>query len=76
MEYGEVVLSRRSIRGFKPVPVPKALIREVIEIAIRAPSSFNTQTWHFDVLTGEPLDRDRADGPDRRRGRRASGAVQ
>ncbi|MEQ1863690.1 MAG: nitroreductase [Micropepsaceae bacterium] len=60
MHYDDVVRGRRSIRGYKPVPVPKALIREVIEIAMRAPSSLNTQPWHFHVVTGSPLDRIRA----------------
>lgn len=48
---------RRSIRGYKPDPVPKELIREIVEIASRAPSSMNTQPWHFHVVTGEPPDR-------------------
>ncbi|ATQ45038.1 nitroreductase [Caulobacter mirabilis] len=60
MSYEEVVVGRRSIRGYKPDPVPRALIREVIDIAMRAPSSLNTQPWNFYVLTGEPLDRIRA----------------
>ena len=57
LEYETVVRGRRSIRGFKPEPVPKSLIREVIELAMRAPSSLNTQPWNFYVVTGEPLDR-------------------
>ena len=65
MEYDEVVLGRRSIRGFRPEPVPRSLIREVIRIAIRAPSSLNTQPWHFHVVTGEPLDRIRAGNTER-----------
>ncbi|MCY4343018.1 MAG: nitroreductase [Gammaproteobacteria bacterium] len=65
MEYDEVVLGRRSIRGYKPVPVPKALIREVIGVAMRAPSSLNTQPWHFHVVTGAPLDRIRQGNTER-----------
>lgn len=65
MEYDEVVLGRRSIRGFRNEPVPKALIREVVEIAMRAPSSLNTQPWHFHVVTGEPLDRIREGNTER-----------
>ena len=65
MEYDEVVLGRRSIRGYKPVPVPKALIREVIGIAMRAPSSLNTQPWNFHVVAGEPLDRIRKGNTER-----------
>ena len=65
MQYDEVVLGRRSIRGFKADPVPKSLIREVIEMAIRAPSSLNTQPWHFYIVTGEPLDRIRKGNTER-----------
>jgi nitroreductase len=60
-----VVQGRRSIRGYKPIPVPKALIREVIEMAMRAPSSLNTQPWNFYVIAGEPLDRIRAGNTER-----------
>ena len=55
--FDDVVLGRRSIRGFARTPVPKALIKEIIELAMRAPSSLNTQPWNFYVLTGDPLDR-------------------
>ncbi|MDR3469718.1 MAG: nitroreductase [Xanthobacteraceae bacterium] len=55
--FDDVVLGRRSIRGFTPKPVPKALIKEIIGLAMRAPSSLNTQPWHFHVVTGAPLDR-------------------
>jgi len=65
VEYDEVVLGRRSTRGYKPDPVPKALIKEVIEIAMRAPSSLNTQPWNFYVVAGEPLDRIRAGNTER-----------
>ena len=63
--FDDVVLGRRSTRGFKREPVPKALIREVIELAMRAPSSLNTQPWNFYVVTGEPLDRIRAGNTER-----------
>lgn len=56
MEYEEVVLGRRSIRGYLDKPIPKALIRGVIEMAIRAPSSLNTQPWNFYAVAGEVLD--------------------
>jgi nitroreductase len=57
LTYDNVVLGRRSIRGFARTAVPKAVIKEIIELAMRAPSSLNTQPWNFYVLTGEPLDR-------------------
>jgi len=53
--YAEVVLGRRSIRGYLDKPVPRALIEEVLALAMRSPSSMNTQPWHFHVITGEPL---------------------
>ena len=57
MEFDEVVRSRRSIRGFQKKPVPKALIREILELAMRAPTSLNSQPWNFYVVTGDVLDR-------------------
>jgi len=57
MEFDEVIKGRRSIRGYLKKPVPKALVREVLEIAMRAPTSLNTQPWNFYVVAGEVLDR-------------------
>ena len=65
MDYDEVVLGRRSIRGYKPDPVPRALIEEVLGLAMRAPSSKNTQPWHFYVVTGAALDRIRRGNTER-----------
>lgn len=65
MGYDEVVLGRRSIRGFLPKPVPMALIREILALAMRSPSSMNTQPWNFTVVTGEPLNRIRAGNTER-----------
>jgi nitroreductase len=60
MEYDDVILGRRSIRGYKPDPVPRTLIEEVLRLAMRAPSSYNSQPYNFHVITGEPLERIRA----------------
>ena len=57
MDYEEIALARRSIRGYKPDPIPREILEEIIHIAKQAPSSMNTQPWHFHVLTGEPLER-------------------
>ena len=56
MEYHEVINGRRSTRGFLKKPVPMEVLKEVIELAVRAPSSMNTQPWHFHIVTGEVLD--------------------
>lgn len=65
MQYDETVLGRRSIRGYKQEPVPKSVVREIIELAMRAPSSMNTQPWNFYVLTGDPLDKVRSGNVER-----------
>ena len=63
--YAEVVLGRRSIRGYLKKPVPRALIEDVLTMAMRSPSSMNTQPYHFHVITGEPLDRIRKGNTER-----------
>jgi len=42
MDILEAIRGRKSIRGFKQEPVPKEKIREILEIATRAPSAMNT----------------------------------
>lgn len=65
MDYDDVLLGRRSIRGYKPDPVPQKLIEEILTIAMRAPTSMNTQPWNFYVITGEPLARIRQGNTER-----------
>ena len=65
MQFDDVLLGRRSVRGYKPDPVPKALIEEVLTLAMRSPSSMNTQPWNFTVISGEPLDLIRAGNTER-----------
>lgn len=65
MDFETLVRERRSIRGYKPDPVPKEVIEEIIEIAKGAPSSMNTQPWFFHVVTGEPLERIRKGNSER-----------
>ena len=65
MQFDDVLLGRRSIRGYKPDPVPKALIEEILALAMRSPSSMNTQPWNFTVVSGEPLNRIRAGNTER-----------
>ena len=43
--------SRRSIRRFRPDPVPAAVIRRILETATYAPSAHNNQPWRFAVVT-------------------------
>lgn len=65
MQYDEVVLGRRSIRGYLSKEVPQSLIEEVLEVAMRAPTSLNTQPWNFYVVAGAVLDKIRAGNTER-----------
>ena len=53
----EAITSRRSVRGFRPDPVPIETVREILAVATRAPSMTNTQPWRVYVLTGAARDR-------------------
>jgi nitroreductase len=44
------LISRRSIRKFKPNPVPDELILKVLDVARYAPSARNSQPWVFIVV--------------------------
>lgn len=65
MAYDEVVLGRRSIRGFSDQEVTREVVEQIIDLARRAPSSLNSQPWNFYVVTGEPLERIRAGNVER-----------
>ena len=55
MELITAIEERKSIRKFKSDPVPRAILEEILEIALRAPSAINTQPWEFWVVGGETL---------------------
>ncbi|MFC1904299.1 nitroreductase [Chloroflexota bacterium] len=55
MDVIEAIRSRKSIRGYKPDPVPKEVLREILDIATHSPSAINTQPWEITVVTGEVL---------------------
>ena len=59
----DVVSRRRSMRDFKPDPVPRELIESVFHTAQRAPSNCNTQPWFVHVVTGETLEHLRQELP-------------
>jgi nitroreductase len=46
------IVSRRSVRAYRPLPVPRELIERILNLAARAPSGTNTQPWKVTVLTG------------------------
>lgn len=53
MRLDEALLRRSSTRAFRPDPVPRALIEEILTLANRAPSGTNVQPWKVHVVTGE-----------------------
>ena len=57
MDLIEAIKSRKSIRGYKPDPVPKEVLQEILEVASRAPSSMNIQPWEFTVIAGEVMEK-------------------
>ena len=56
MEFQDTIKERKSIRGFLDKPVPKAVLNQILEISVRAPSTKNAQPWHFYVVAGETLE--------------------
>ncbi len=54
-EVEKLILERRSVRNFKPDPVPEPLIRRVLEAGRFAPSGGNCQPWKFIVVTNKAL---------------------
>ncbi len=57
----EAIEKRRSIRKFRPDPVPDECIHEMIESARLAPSGCNAQPWRFKVVREPAVRRQLAD---------------
>jgi nitroreductase len=53
MQTREAIASRRSIRTFKPDPVPRELVEHLLLAGVQAPSAGNRQPWEFVVVQGE-----------------------
>jgi nitroreductase len=50
LDVPSAILQRRSIKNFKPDPIDPALLNQIIELTIAAPSSFNIQDWRIVVV--------------------------
>jgi len=46
----EAIEKRRSIRKFKPDPVPDEMVDQILEAARLAPSGTNRQPWRFQII--------------------------
>ena len=49
--------TRRSVRAYKPDPVPAEMVREIVALGRHAPSGSNIQPWRVHVMTGATLKR-------------------
>lgn len=57
MDVDTAIKSRISTRVFKPDPLPKALVREILDVARWAPSGGNVQPWKVIAVTGAERDK-------------------
>jgi F420 biosynthesis protein FbiB-like protein len=51
LPFSELVRGRRSVRSYRPDPVPRELVERVLEAARWAPSPHGRMPWRFVVLT-------------------------
>ncbi|MHB8646003.1 MAG: TIGR03668 family PPOX class F420-dependent oxidoreductase [Thermomicrobiales bacterium] len=51
LDFDALVRGRRSVRAFRPDPVPRGLIERVLDAARWAPSPHGRQPWRFAVIT-------------------------
>ena len=51
MEFYEAVMTRRSVRSYRPDPVPEDALNRILEAVKMAPSGSNRQPWKFIVVT-------------------------
>ncbi len=56
MDIVEAIRLRKSIRAFKPDAVPQEILKEILELALHAPSWANTQPWEFAIAGGRILE--------------------
>jgi nitroreductase len=49
----DAIRQRRSVRQYKPDPVPEEALQAVLEAALSAPSANNVRPWHIIVVTDE-----------------------
>lgn len=53
MNIFELIEARKSIRKFKPDPIPQETLEKILKAATLAPSGKNKQPWHFFVVRGD-----------------------
>jgi nitroreductase len=56
MDTATAVKKRKSTRAFRPDPVSQKILKEIMELALWAPSWANTQPWEFAIAAGSKLE--------------------
>ncbi len=51
MDFDDFLRSRRSVRRFKPEPIPLPILERILTTATYAPSAHNRQPWRFVLVT-------------------------
>lgn len=53
LDVPSAILQRRSIKTFKTDPIAPELLRQLVELTVAAPSSFNIQDWQIILVQDE-----------------------
>lgn len=56
MDVIEAIKTRKSIRAFKPDPVPKEVLTKLMQTCVNAPSWANSQPWEFAIISGAAME--------------------
>ena len=51
----ECIMTRASVRNYKPEPVNDSIVNTVLKAGMAAPTAANQQAWHFVVVTDQAL---------------------
>ncbi len=55
MEFKDIISSRRSVRKFSPRPIEREVLQSILDAAIAAPSSRNSHSTSFIVVTAPDM---------------------
>ncbi|MEO0092255.1 MAG: nitroreductase family protein [candidate division WOR-3 bacterium] len=58
MEFYDVIRTRKSIRAYKPDPIPDEVLNRILEAGRLAPSAKNIQPWKFIVIKDQQIKKD------------------
>lgn len=53
LDVPSAIIQRRSIKTFKSDPIEPELLKQLVELTVAAPSSFNLQDWQIILIQGE-----------------------